>query len=283
MTQGPPGGKLLSMLPYPTDNSHTSLQESPVQSLYNVPAGPDVADYALALLDLGSGRWNDALDRLEGMGDPALAIVTLPDRIEAAVRAGRHDAAQTALETLEACVSRSRALCSPARLAACRALVAAGEDAAAHFEDALTLDTGARPFDRARIQLLYGEHLRRSRRRAEARTQLRAALTAFEELRADPWAERVRTELRASGETARKRDSSTLAELTPQEVQVAGFVAQGLSNKEVASRLFLSPRTIDAHLRNVFAKLQVTSRTQLARHLLAGDGLGDAVLTPSLA
>jgi DNA-binding CsgD family transcriptional regulator len=271
------------MLLYPTDSTHTNLQESPAPSHFDAPAGPDVADFALALLDLGSGRWNEALDRLESLGDSVLSIVTLPDRIEAAVRAGRHEDARSALENLEARASRSGAVCSRSRLASCRALVAVGEDAAAHFEDALRLETGARPFERARIQLLYGEHLRRSRRRADARVQLRAALTTFESLRADPWAERARTELRGSGETARKRNSSGLGELTKQEVQVAGFVAQGLSNKEVASRLFLSPRTIEAHLRNVYAKLQVTSRTQLARHLLAGDGLADAGLTPSLA
>jgi DNA-binding NarL/FixJ family response regulator len=99
----------------------------------------------------------------------------------------------------------------------------------------------------------------------EAREHLRRALTTFETLGAVPWAERAAAELRASGETARKRGESTLAQLTPQELQVARLVGQGMSNKEVAAQLFLSPRTIDAHLRNVFAKLEVTSRTQLAR------------------
>jgi DNA-binding NarL/FixJ family response regulator len=95
-------------------------------------------------------------------------------------------------------------------------------------------------------------------------------LERFERFRAEPWAERARTELRASGETARKRDPSTVDELTPQELQIARFVAQGLANKEVAAQLFLSPRTIDYHLRNVFAKLGIKSRTQLAR-LSLGD------------
>jgi DNA-binding NarL/FixJ family response regulator len=109
--------------------------------------------------------------------------------------------------------------------------------------------------------------------------QLRAALETFERLRAEPWAERARAELRASGETARKRDPSTLSQLTPQERQVAQLVSEGLSNKEVAAQLFLSPRTIDAHLRRVFAKLGVTSRTQLAR--LALDE--EAATAPALA
>ena len=122
-----------------------------------------------------------------------------------------------------------------------------------------------RPFDLGRIRLLYGQHLRRAGRRLDARTQLRSAVEAFEGLDAVVWAERARTELRASGETARKRDPSTLLQLTPQELQVARMVAEGMSNKDVAGQLFLSPRTIDAHLRNVFSKLGVTSRTQLAR------------------
>src|SRR5262249_4911804 len=139
------------------------------------------------------------------------------------------------------------------------------DEATAHFEEALRLAEQARPFDLARIHLLYGEHLRRERRRTDARSELRAAIDAFDRLRAEPWAERARTELRASGAAARKRDPSTVSQLTPQQLQIARFVAEGLSNKEVAAQLFLSPRTIDAHLRNVFSKLGVTSRTQLAR------------------
>jgi DNA-binding NarL/FixJ family response regulator len=97
---------------------------------------------------------------------------------------------------------------------------------------------------------------------------LRAALSELQALGAALWAERAEAELLATGETARKRDPVTLGELTPQELQVARFVGEGLSNKEVAAQLFLSPRTIDAHLRSVFAKLGITSRTQLARMAL---------------
>ena len=130
------------------------------------------------------------------------------------------------------------------------------------------------------MRMQYGEHLRRERRRTAARTQFRAALATFEAYRSEPLAERARAELRASGETARKRDPSTIDQLTPQELQIARFVAQGLSNKEVAAQLFLSPRTIDAHLRKVFTKLGVTSRTQLARQPL---GELDAIAEPTLA
>jgi DNA-binding NarL/FixJ family response regulator len=118
--------------------------------------------------------------------------------------------------------------------------------------------------DRARTELAYGEFLRRARRRVDARTHLRAALEIFEDLGAAPMAERARQELRASGETARRRDPSTASKLTPQELQVAALIRQGMSNREAAAQLFLSPRTIDFHLRNVFAKLGVTSRAELA-------------------
>ena len=122
-----------------------------------------------------------------------------------------------------------------------------------------------RPFERARTELAYGEFLRRARHRVQARDHLRAALDTFESLGAALWAERARVELRASVQTARRRDPSTRDELTAQELQIAQFVAQGLTNREVAAQLFLSPRTIDFHLRNVFRKLGISSRTQLAR------------------
>jgi DNA-binding CsgD family transcriptional regulator len=96
---------------------------------------------------------------------------------------------------------------------------------------------------------------------------LRAALETFEDLGAEPWAERARQELRASGETARRRDTAALPDLTPAERQIAGLVREGLSNRDIATRLFVSPRTVDFHLRNVFAKLGVSSRTELAAHL----------------
>jgi len=233
------------------------------------------ATAALSLVELGRGRWSEALVHLDtvsdvgqGRGGPLGATVSAPNRIEAAVRAGELDKAQHALENFERWASYSGAPWATPRLASCRALVSTGQEATAHFEEALRHSQEARPFDLGRIHLLYGEHLRRERRRIDSRTQLRVALDIFERLRAGPWAERARAELRASGETARKRQPNALAQLTPQELQIARYVASGLSNKEVAAQLFLSPRTIDAHLRGVFAKLAITSRTQLARQSL---------------
>jgi len=121
---------------------------------------------------------------------------------------------------------------------------------------------------------LYGEWLRRERRRTDARVHLRAAIDGFRRLGAVPWAERAEAELRATGETVRKRDASALDQLTPQELQIAGLVADGLTNREIAAQLFLSPRTVDYHLHKVFTKLGVASRTELVRDGLPRPGSG---------
>ena len=123
------------------------------------------------------------------------------------------------------------------------------------------------PFEAARTQLAYGERLRRSGRRIDAREQLRAALVVFERLGAAPWAERARAELRASGERLRRRDPATRDELTPQEVQIAMVVIEGKTNREVGAQLFLSPKTVEWHLGNIYRKLAVRSRSQLMRAL----------------
>src|SRR5262249_27347548 len=168
------------------------------------------------------------------------------------------------LGRFDAWASHAGASWARPRLSCCRALMAHGADATTAYEEALRLADDARPFDLARIHLLYGEHLRRQRQRVDARFHLRSALEAFERLRAAPWAKRAAAELRASGETTRRRHPSTRDQLTPKEIQVARLVSEGKSNKEIAAQLFLSPRTIDYHLRKVFTKLGLTSRTQLA-------------------
>jgi DNA-binding CsgD family transcriptional regulator len=232
-----------------------------------------IAAWSLGLLDLGRGRPQETITRLEairgtgpGVGHPYIAVMHTPDLVEACARCGRRELAVTALASLESFAVPEGPEWASALVARCRGLLAEDPDEAeAEFVDALRLHADSdRSFDRGRTALVYGEFLRRERRRTEARAQLRAALAEFENLGAEPWVERARSELRASGETARKRDPSTIDQLTPQELQIASLVAQGLSNKEVAAQLFLSPRTIDYHLRNVFAKLGITSRTQLA-------------------
>jgi len=152
-------------------------------------------------------------------------------------------------------------------LARCRAVTT--EDAAQAddlFAQALGHhDHRVPPYERARTQLAYGERLRRDRRITEARIQLRSALDTFEGIFTPLWAERARGGLRATGETARKRDLSSLDTLTPQERRVARLVAAGASNKDAAAQLFLSSRTVEYHLGKVFTKLGVASRVELAR------------------
>ncbi|MFP5346411.1 MAG: LuxR C-terminal-related transcriptional regulator [Actinomycetes bacterium] len=207
-----------------------------------------------------------AFHHLEQIDAPFLRLAALVDRVEAAVRAGQRDTATEWVAEAEAYAEATGLAWAGASAAHGRALLSEGDEATGHFERSLSLhEKSLRVVDRARTQLAYGEHLRRARRRVAAREHLRAALQTFEDLGARPLAERARTEPRASGETARRREAGGVVEgLTPQELQVAALVAKGLPNREVAAQLFLSPRTIDFHLRNVFAKLGVTSRSELA-------------------
>jgi DNA-binding CsgD family transcriptional regulator len=124
--------------------------------------------------------------------------------------------------------------------------------------------------EQARTELLFGEHLRRERRRADARPHLRAALETFQRLGMPVWADRACDELRATGEATGDPATDTLAQLTPQELRIAAAVGEGATNREVAAQLFLSPRTVDYHLRKVFQKLRISSRADLIR-LVASD------------
>ena len=137
----------------------------------------------------------------------------------------------------------------------------------AMVQHAMTPDS----FEAARTRLAYGERLRRSRNRVLAREQLRAAAEVFERLDAQPWASRARAELAATGETRRPRDPSTLEELTPQELQIAVLLTGGRTTREAAAALFLSPKTVEYHLRHIYQKLGIHSREELARMLTASD------------
>jgi ATP/maltotriose-dependent transcriptional regulator MalT len=232
-----------------------------------------IADWALALLDLGLGRPTECLQRLmrlsaagPGASHPFIAFSAMPDLVESAVRAGRPEDARPALAAFERFSGTAAPPWALGLLARCRAMLTAGPTAEAHFAQALAgAQQSRRSFDRARTELLLGEHLRRARRRAQARDHLQAALAEFERLGAAPWEERAIAELRASGRTARKRDPSTVDQLTAQELQIARFVATGATNREVAAQLFLSKRTVDYHLRGIFAKLAISSRSELMR------------------
>jgi DNA-binding CsgD family transcriptional regulator len=149
-----------------------------------------------------------------------------------------------------------------------RGLIASDADVDAHFEEALSLhERSPRRLERARTELCYGERLRRAGRRVDSRARLRSALDTFDGLGAAPWSDRTRAELAATGETVRRRDPTVTERLSPQELQIALAVGEGQTNREVAASLFLSPKTIEYHLHNVYRKLDVRSRAQLAAHL----------------
>jgi len=238
-----------------------------------------LARRALSELALATGRAEEAVEHLEALwrgptGQRGVAFATIPDLVEAGVRAGRPELGRERLPPYLAWAETAGSAEVRALAARARALLATGAEANRLFEEALRAHAATdRPLDRARTQLLYGEHLRRERRRVDAREALRAALNAFETLGAASWAERARAELRATGETARKRDPSTLDQLTQQELQVVRAVSQGATNREAAAQLFISPRTVDHHLRSVFRKLGIRSRAELVRLALAGDGI----------
>lgn len=226
-----------------------------------------VAAYALAMLDLCLGRYASSHDRFRaiavagpGAGHPTVAWRTMPDRVEAAVGAGDEAGARAALSAYErstkyAATSESRAL-----LARCRGLTEAAEEA---FDEALRLHTN--PFESARTALLLGERLRRAQRPGPARAHLRRAWEIFDQAGARPWACRAQQELRAAGENAGARPHSGIEALTTQELRIAGLVTDGLSSKEIAAQLFLSPRTVEYHLYKIYPKLGINSRTELAR------------------
>jgi DNA-binding CsgD family transcriptional regulator len=188
------------------------------------------------------------------------------DLIEAQVRLGKHAEASTQLARLHENAELTRSRWARAVVARCRALLADDADAGEAFEAALGLhEADPNEFEHARTQLAYGERLRRLRRPRVAREQLHPALGTFERLGARPWAERARAELRASGERLRGRTPSAHEQLTPQELQVSLGAAEGLTNKEIGARLFLSPKTVEFHLGRAYRKLDVGSRAELIK------------------
>ncbi|MFI6552240.1 AAA family ATPase [Streptomyces griseus] len=241
-----------------------------------------LATWARARADLASGRPGEAAARLAplvgtgpGRGHFAVRTLAVPCWVEAAVLAGRlpeeSGELHAAVDEFASWTARTADPGAPAQLARCRALLAPADAADARYAEALDHHGRAGgDFERARTQLLYGQWLRRRRRTREARGPLRDALVAFQRCSARAWAERAAGELRAAGEpVAERRDApgEPLAALTPQQQRIARCVAEGATNREVALRLSLSPRTVDHHLRNVFAALGIRSRTELARLL----------------
>jgi len=223
------------------------------------------ADHALTILELGLGRYRDALGHALAVyrdGSPDLDVQVIPDLIEAATRSGRTDDAGPAARRL----ATGQFPLAPGLIARSRAMLA-GDDAEELYREAIGHFRNA-DADLARTRLVYGEWLRRRWRRRDAREQLRAAQEMFSASGFAAFAGRAEVELRATGERVGKRGAEAHDRLTAQEAEVARLVADGNSNRQVAGLLFISENTVQYHLRKVFRKIGVSSRTQLARVVL---------------
>ena len=224
---------------------------------------------ALGELELGLGNASAAVDQfehqVERLRETKLADVDLspaPELVECLLRLGETERASALAEQYFEAASAKGQPWALARAHRALAFTAADGE---HFEHALELHAATPDvFEAARTRLGFGAHLRRARRRSEARPQLRAAIEVLDKLGAEPWAALARAELAATGETARRRSPHTLDELTPQELQIALILAGGKTTREAAAALFLSPKTIEYHLRHVYRKLDIRSREELA-------------------
>jgi DNA-binding CsgD family transcriptional regulator len=196
--------------------------------------------------------------------------LVLPELIEGAVRSGNLPAAEVAFARLVERSSTSTTEWARGTEACARALLSEGQDAEAHYLEAVEqLGRSRVRVLHARSQLTYGEWLRREGRRVDAREQLKAALDLFETVGARGFADRARRELLATGESVRRRTDDTRGDVTPQEAQIARLASARLTNPEIAAQLYLSPRTVEYHLHKVFQKLGISSRRELANALAA--------------
>jgi DNA-binding NarL/FixJ family response regulator len=229
---------------------------------------------ARGLAALGAGRPADAVTHLGRIHDPsdaayhaAVRCYTIGDLAEAARRSGDTQAIGAFMEQMEIAALQTSSPSLHAGLRYARALLATVPEAEPLFQAALHSDTSAGPFIRARVQLAYGEWLHQRRQDSAARAPLRAAREAFDALGVIPWSERARQQLRATGQNSRPRSPEVRDQLTPQELQIVQMAAEGLTNREIGQKLYLSHRTIGSHLYRVFPKLGITSRNELW-HLL---------------
>jgi DNA-binding CsgD family transcriptional regulator len=236
------------------------------------------ATAALGELELGRGdpasaaaHFERQQQRLEELAITDVDLWPGPDLVDAYVRLGRTDDAAAVASAYGAAAEAKGQPWSLARARRADALLAADDALDAGFKAALGLHARTPDvFETARTRLAYGARLRRTRRRVRAREELRAAVEAFEALDARPWVDQARTELEATGATVRRRDPSTIDDLTPQELQIAMLLAGGRTTRETAAALFLSPKTVEYHLRHVYQKLGVNSRDALADRLARG-------------
>ena len=221
------------------------------------------------LAALADGHYADAFEHLQRIHNPSdpvyhsfMRCFSIADLMDAAARSGQTEAARVIMADMEAIAAKTPAPVLHAELRYVRPLLASDANAEAMFETAASSD-GLSPFLRARIHLAHGEWLRQHRREAAARPPLRIARETFDALGTIPWSDRARQQLRAAGETSRRRSPDAKDELTPQELQIAQMAAKGLTNREIGQMLYLSHRTISSHLYRTFPKLGITSRAEL--------------------
>jgi DNA-binding CsgD family transcriptional regulator/alkylated DNA nucleotide flippase Atl1 len=237
--------------------------------------GLTALSWATAAVCNALGRYDDAFgaatEGATGAGETWYAALAVVELIEAASRTGRPERAAQAVESLSESTRASDTPWARGVEARSRALLADGETAESLYRDAIeSFELTALRVDLARTHLLYGEWLRREGRRVDARAELRTAHELFSEFGMEGFAERARVELEATGERVRNRAVRSVDQLTSQESQVAGLAAEGYTNRQIAEHLFISPKTVEYHLKKAYRKLDVTSRTQLARRLAQG-------------
>jgi DNA-binding CsgD family transcriptional regulator len=242
-----------------------TIEQAPAEDVGRATA---LTDYAKAVLYNGLGRYRDALVAAQRACTQKQLDLASWARLELVEAAARSDARTVATDVLRHHEARALAGADWALGARARSAALMSHSTAAEtlYREAIErFERGRIAVHLPRAQLVYGEWLRRENRRAEAREQLRAAHETFSAIGAGAFAERARRELLATGQTARRRTDDTRDILTPQEAQIARLAQDGLSNPEIGSQLFISPRTVQYHLRKVFRKLEITSRNQLGR------------------
>jgi DNA-binding CsgD family transcriptional regulator len=236
-----------------------------------------LVQFARGLSTLSQGRHTEAYEQLRRIFDPANLAYhpqvrwwAATDYLDAALHSDHLEEARAVVAEMELLLEQTRSPLLQVALAYARPLLAEDEHAEALCLASLGEHLAHWPFLRARLQLAYGGWLRRHRRMADSRTPLRAAVEVFDALGVAPWAERARQELRASGETSRTRTPDLRDQLSPQELHIAQLAAEGLSNREIGQRLYLSHRTVGSHLYRLFPKLGITSRSELHSALSSG-------------
>ena len=229
-----------------------------------------VVQLARGVVALNQGRHQEAWEELVRVSDPTdpahhpvQRSFSVADLVEAAVHSGHRAEVEPLVADLEAIALRTPSPALHVGLRYVRALLAPEDRAEQLFSAALAADLAAWPFARARLQLAHGAWLRRQRRAAESRAPLRSARDTFDALGAVAWGDRARQELRASGEQSRPRTPEAREQLSPQELLIAQLAAEGLTNREIGARLYLSHRTVGTHLHRIFPKLGITSRVAL--------------------